>query len=194
MNDHDKHEVILKQLDDLRVESVTLRIASRRSVRAVGPAGDEFRTSESEVSWTITQPNPSVGPMTPELAHAAALKFSPILIRKVIFDLVVAGVLRKEDAEKRLEFANTSYANALKGKRKDGPDNQTTGQTSSGEDSSDIRRVGDPLSASGEEPTEGSAISQGQDIGVSNQDGPSDGSSASSTPRTLSDSDYGPKP
>jgi hypothetical protein len=194
MSDQDKHELILKQLDDLRIESVTIRIASRRSVRTVGQNGDEYRTAESEAAWTITQPNPELGPMTVDLAHAAALKFSPILIRKVFFDLVVAGVLRKEDAEARIAYANSSYANALKVKKLDGSNPTTTStQTDTGTDRPDLRGTGDALSASGEDPSEGSVLHSGEDRGMPSEDGPSHGPPDAGSTSARTDQDERPQ-
>lgn len=154
------------QLEQLKVESVTIRFSARRSIRAVGANGDEFRTAESEESWTIVSPDKA--PMSVDLAYAAAMKFTPLLIKKTMFDMVVAGVMKSEDAQKRIKYAKEAYETALAGGKK-------SNEPDKGTDQQPLHRVGDPLSSAGEEPPEGAAVSPGQDHRVPNETGPGNG-------------------
>lgn len=186
MDDLERHERLEEDIKRLVIDSTSIRISVRRSIRAVGANGDEFRTAESEETWTIKDPN---GPMPPDLAYAAAMRFTPLLIKKVMFDLVVAGVIKKEDAQKRIRYANESYAAALAGGKK--PDGSTTGADQR-EDQQTLRGVGDPLSSSREEPSEGTSISPGEDRRVPPEAGPSSGPSSPSPEASSGSQDIRP--
>jgi hypothetical protein len=164
-------EQLEKELGELRVSEVFVKFAARRSIRAVGANGDEFRTAEAEETWKVTHP---AGPMSVDLAYASALKFTPLLVKKVMFDLVVAGVMKQEEAKSRIEYAKASYAKALGLNQQHGP------STEQEADSGTLRSVGDPLSAAGKEPSEGSDLHQGQDHRVSTETGSGDGPASGS--------------
>lgn len=188
MTEQEQHDELLKDLDNLVVESVTIKISARRSIRAVGPSGDEFRTAESEESWTISN---SLKSMSPDLAYAAGMKFTPLLIKKVMFDLVVAGVITKDHAMQRTRYAAEAYSMALGAPKHNGratPGNQRS------TDQEVLRGTSDPLSSSGEEPSEGSAIPPREDSGVSSEAGPSSGHVVGSPPTLPIDPNSSQKP
>jgi len=163
------HDELMKELGELEVSEVTIKISARRSVRAIGPAGDEFRTAESEETWKVVHPQKTI---SPDLAYAAAMKFTPLLFKKVMFDLVVAGVIKEEDAKRRLDYAKAAYNKALGVNI--GPSAEQT------KDQPDLRGAGDSISTVGKEPTEGSGIHQGEDHRMPTEAGPSDGPSPGS--------------
>lgn len=149
-------------LHSVVVTSTTSTVMMKRTVRVTTGRGDEFRTGESSETWTLARRDGSS--MTPPEAFNLSLAFTPQLMRKVLFDLVVMGVMNREEAIRRNTYARDAYSTATK---------QKVNDAVKGSDSPDISGTGDIDSPVRKEPPEGVSLSPGEDGGLSQDARPS---------------------
>lgn len=106
-------EAIIELATSFEVRRVNLMMSAKRTIKV----GDEFRSYESSVAWTLA--HPTLEAVSPEVAKAVGLVFAPMLVRKVITDLVVGGVMTSGEAKDAIQRAESSYKQPLEGKRQE---------------------------------------------------------------------------
>jgi len=85
-----------------RVTKVNITFSAKRTIRIA----EDFYSFDSGQSWTLE--NGDVGFSDVE-AHKIVLEHSPILMKKVMFDLMVAGVLPRDKFLKFKERVTKAY-------------------------------------------------------------------------------------
>lgn len=106
-------DAVLELAASFEVRSVNLMMSAKRTIKV----GDEYRSFESSVSWTLKHPNLDL--VSPEVAKAVAHRFTPQLIRKVYTDLVIGGVMTLAEAKEAIEKAELSYKRLLEVKKRE---------------------------------------------------------------------------
>lgn len=180
MSEQDSEKLDIQTLlKNATIEKITISFSVKRSIRVVTARGDEFRTAEAMEAWTVSHADP----LNEKDAHSLAMYYTPMLIKKVMFDLVVAGVLKREEAQQRIDFAKDSYYGALGMKV----------ANEQGRDPKDLQGTGIPVSEGGEKPTTGNGLPPRENGGVPPETGPSNRPPVEAEPGASGNPDSSPE-